>query len=131
MAPPFASVTVNPHGDEMTTRAFKKKIYEVKVRTYFVLKPRIEIKNWILVSYLNSIYNLFLQARTSNYLAQNIFLIAKIYVHQRDCSTSSPITYGLSIHFHKQQNSICNDKKTYKKRSAYFIDSLSFALKEL
>ena len=56
----------------------KKKIYEVKVKTYFVLKPRIEIKNWILVSYLNSIYNLFLQARTSNYLAQNPFLIANV-----------------------------------------------------
>ena len=55
----------------------------------------------------------------------------RLQVYQRDFSTSSPITYGLSIHFHKQQNSICNDKKTYKKRSAYFIDSLSFALKKL
>ena len=41
------------HGEEMTTQAFKKKIYEVKVKTYFVPKPSNEIENQILVSYLN------------------------------------------------------------------------------
>ena len=59
MAPPFTRVAqFNPpckhHGDEMTTQGFKKRIYEVKVKTYFVLKPSNEIKNQILVSYLNS-----------------------------------------------------------------------------
>ena len=33
------------HGDEMSTEAVKKRIYEAKVKTYFVLQPRIEIKN--------------------------------------------------------------------------------------
>ena len=39
MAPPLAITTYD--GDEMTTEAFKKRIYEVKVKTYFVLKPSI------------------------------------------------------------------------------------------
>ena len=33
------------HGDEMAILAFKKKIYEAKVKTLFVLKPRIVIQN--------------------------------------------------------------------------------------
>ena len=64
----------------MTTQAFKKRILEVKVKTYFVLKPRIEIRNQILVSHLNSIYNLIQQARTSNFLDQILFLIASIHL---------------------------------------------------
>ena len=70
MAPPFTSVVccVNHHGDEMTTQAFKKRIYEVKFKTYFVLEPSNLIKNQRLVSYLNSIYNPMVEARTSNYL---------------------------------------------------------------
>ena len=51
MAPPFASV--NHHGDEMTTQAFKKRIYEAKVKTNFVLKPSIETQKQIEVIYLN------------------------------------------------------------------------------
>ena len=57
MAPPFACglcvFSSCFHGDEMTTQGFKKGIYEVKVNTYFVLKPSNEIENQILVSYLN------------------------------------------------------------------------------
>ena len=64
----------------MTTQAVKKKIYEVKVKTYFVLKPSSEIKNQILVSYLNLFYNLIQQARTSNFLDQILFLIANLHL---------------------------------------------------
>ena len=41
------------YGDEMSTQAFKKRIYEVKVKTYFVLKPSIETQKQIQVIYLN------------------------------------------------------------------------------
>ena len=37
----------------MATQVFKKKIYEVKVETHFVLKPSNEIQNQIQVTYLN------------------------------------------------------------------------------
>ena len=43
----------NYYGDEMSTQAFKKKIYEVKVETNFVLKPSIETQKKIQVTYLN------------------------------------------------------------------------------
>ena len=58
MAPP--SVLHNLpifQGDEMTTKAVKKRIYEVKFKTYFVLKPSIETQNEVQVIYLNSIYD--------------------------------------------------------------------------
>ena len=37
----------------MSTEAFKKKIYEAKVETHFVLKPSIETQKQIEVIYLN------------------------------------------------------------------------------
>ena len=46
IAPPFATRTGSQYhnGDEMTTQAFKKKIYEVKVKTYFVLNQSMNFK---------------------------------------------------------------------------------------
>ena len=41
------------HGDEMSTQAFIKRIYEVKVKTYFVLIQSIETQKQIQVIYLN------------------------------------------------------------------------------
>ena len=37
----------------MPTQVFKKRIYEVEFKTYFVLEPSIEIQNQIQVIYLN------------------------------------------------------------------------------
>ena len=41
------------HGDEMSTQAFKKRIYKAKVKTYFVLNPSIETQKQVQVTYLN------------------------------------------------------------------------------
>ena len=62
---------------QVTTQAFKKRIYEVRFRTDFVLQPSKEIKNQVWVSCLNSIYNLIQEARSSNYLDERLFLIAR------------------------------------------------------
>ena len=74
----FKPARVNHHGDKMMTQAFKKRIYEVKFKTSFVLEPSNLIKNQRLVSYLNSIYNTMVEARTSNYLDEVLFLIATV-----------------------------------------------------
>ena len=62
----------------MATKAFKERIYEVEIKSPFVLKPSIVIQNQIQVSNLNQIYDLTKKARTLKYLNEFLFLIASI-----------------------------------------------------
>ena len=63
----------------MTTQAIKKKNYEVKIKTNFVLKGSNEIQNQIQVTYLNLIYHRTAGARTLNVRTKILFLITIIY----------------------------------------------------
>ena len=54
------------NGDKMSTQAFKKRIYEVKSKTYFVLQPSLETQNQIKVIHLNYICDWTVGARTWN-----------------------------------------------------------------
>ena len=58
----------------------KSMLNQVLLENDFVLEPSNLIKNQRLVSYLNSIYNPMVEARTSNYLDDFLFLIANIYL---------------------------------------------------
>ena len=56
----------------------KSLFIQVILEDDFVLEPSNEIENQRLVSYLNLIYNLMVEARTSNFLDEGVFLIAKV-----------------------------------------------------
>ena len=56
----------------------KSLFIQVILEDDFVLEPSNEIENQRLVSYLNLIYNLMVEARTSNFLDKDVFLIAGV-----------------------------------------------------
>ena len=69
--------------DELLTvdeKMAKSLFNQVFLESDFVLKTSHEIKNQSLVSYLNSIYNPMVEARTSNYLDEVLFLIANLFL---------------------------------------------------
>ena len=59
----------------------KSLFNQVFLESDFVLKTSHEIKNQSLVSYLNSIYDPMVEAGTSNYLDEVLFLIANINIY--------------------------------------------------
>ena len=61
------------NGDKMLTQVFKKRIYEVQFKTYFVLEPSIETQNQIQVIYLNHICDWTVGARTLNIPSEDLF----------------------------------------------------------
>ena len=59
----------------------------------FVLEPSNENENQRLVSYLDLIYNLIVEARISKYLEEVLFLIANIqFIHRLQFSPSIALT---------------------------------------
>ena len=57
----------------------KSLFNQVLLEMDFVLEQSNGIKNQILVSYVNLIYNLIVEARNSNFLDEVLFLIASTY----------------------------------------------------
>ena len=64
----------------MVTQDFKERIYEVEIKSDFVLKPSIVIQNQVQVTNLNWIYDLTAKARTLKYLNEFLFLIANVFI---------------------------------------------------
>ena len=61
----------------------KSLFNQVLLDNDFVLKPSNENENQRLVSYLDLIYNLIVEARISKYLEEVLFLIANIqFIHR-------------------------------------------------
>ena len=56
----------------------KSLFNQVLLENDFVLEQSNVIKNQILVSFLNLIYNLIVEARNSNYFEEFLFLIANL-----------------------------------------------------
>ena len=68
----------------------KSLFNQVLLENDFVLEPSNENKNQRLVSYPNLIHNLMVEARISNYLDEDLLLIANL-------STYSVITFFVKI----------------------------------